>query len=81
MQDHGAVPHGAMQCNHDAVHHGVMQKGSDCEIFTDSIYFVLKFWRRVNYSHFYQRPAQQVALAFPWPIRRESKKRDEHTKR
>jgi hypothetical protein len=53
MQDHGAVPHDAMQCNHDAVPHGAMQKGSDCEIFTYSICFVLKFWRRVNYSHFY----------------------------
>jgi hypothetical protein len=52
MQDHGAVPHGAMQCNHDAVPHGAMQKGSDCEIFSDSVYFVLKFLKRANYSYF-----------------------------
>jgi hypothetical protein len=51
MQDHGAIPYGAMQCNHDAIPHGAMQKWSYCEIFTDSVYFVLKFWRRVNYGH------------------------------
>jgi hypothetical protein len=50
MQDHGAVPHGAMQCNHDAVPHGAIQKGSDCEIFSDPIYFMLKFPKRINYS-------------------------------
>jgi hypothetical protein len=50
---HGAVPHGAVQCNHGAVPHGAMQKGSDCEIFTDLVYFALKFPKRVNCSHFY----------------------------
>jgi hypothetical protein len=49
MQDHDAVPHGAVQCNH-----GVMQKGSDCEIFADLVYFALKFQKRVNCSHFHQ---------------------------
>jgi hypothetical protein len=47
MQDHGAVPHGAMQYNHDVVPHGAMQKGSDCEIFSDPIYFVLKFLKEI----------------------------------
>jgi hypothetical protein len=49
MQDHGAVPHGAVQYNHGAV-----QKGLDCEIFADLVYFALKFLKRVNYSHFYK---------------------------
>jgi hypothetical protein len=31
-----------------------MQKGSDCEIFADLVYFVLKFPKRVNCGHFYQ---------------------------
>jgi hypothetical protein len=53
MQDHGAVPYGAMQYNHDAVPHGAMQKGSDCENFLDPIYFVLKFLKRINYSYFH----------------------------
>jgi hypothetical protein len=53
MQDHGTVPHGAMQCNYDAVPHGAMQKESDCEIFVDPVYFVLKFQQRVNFIHFY----------------------------
>jgi hypothetical protein len=53
MQDHGAVPHGAMQCNHDVVPHGAMQKGSDYQIFPDPIYFVLKFLKGVNYSYFH----------------------------
>jgi hypothetical protein len=53
MQDHGAVPHGAMQFNHDAVPYGAMQKRSDCEIFSDLIYFALKFPKRVNYSYFH----------------------------
>jgi hypothetical protein len=53
MQDHGAVPHGAVQCNHGAVPYGAMQKGSDCEIFSDPVYFVLKFPKRVNYSYFH----------------------------
>jgi hypothetical protein len=55
MQDHGAVPHSAVQCNHDAVPYGAMQKGLDCEIFVDLIYFVLKFPKRVNCSHFHER--------------------------
>jgi hypothetical protein len=53
MQDHGAVPHGVVQCNHGAVPHGAMQKGSDCEIFADLVYFALNFPKRVNCSHFY----------------------------
>jgi hypothetical protein len=44
---HGAVPHGAVQCNHGAVPHGAIQKGSDCEIFTDLVYFVLKFPKKL----------------------------------
>jgi hypothetical protein len=52
MEDHGAVPYGAMQYNYDAVPHGAMQKGSDCEIFPDPVYFVLKFLKRINYSYF-----------------------------
>jgi hypothetical protein len=43
MQDHGAIPNDAMQCNHEAIPHGAMQKRSDYEIFTNPIYFVLKF--------------------------------------
>jgi hypothetical protein len=43
MQDHGAVPYSAMQCNHDTVPHGAMQKESDFEIFIEPVYFVLKF--------------------------------------
>jgi hypothetical protein len=31
-----------------------MQKGSDCEIFPDLVYFMLKFPKRVNYSYFHQ---------------------------
>jgi hypothetical protein len=31
-----------------------MQKRSDCENFVDLVYFALKFWKRVNYSHFYR---------------------------
>jgi hypothetical protein len=53
MQDHGAVPHDAVQYNHGAVPHDAVQKGSDCEIFADLVYFALKFPKRVNYSHFY----------------------------
>jgi hypothetical protein len=40
MQDHGAVPHGAVQ------------KESDCEIFADLIYFALKFPKKINCTHF-----------------------------
>jgi hypothetical protein len=53
MQDHGAVPHGAVQYNHGVVPHGAMQKGSDYKNFTDLIYFALKFPKKVNYSHFH----------------------------
>jgi hypothetical protein len=52
MQDHGAVPHGAMQYNHDAVPHGAIQKRSYCKKNPDLVYFVLKFLKRVNYSYF-----------------------------
>jgi hypothetical protein len=61
MQDHGAVPHGTVQCNHGAVPHGAMQKGLDCEIFTDLIYFALKFSKRVNCNHFHAPPSLQPA--------------------
>jgi hypothetical protein len=33
--------------------HGAMQKELNCEIFTDLIYFTLKFLKRINYNHFY----------------------------
>jgi hypothetical protein len=53
MQDHGAVPHSAVQYNHGVVPHDAMQKGSDCENFAGLVYFVLKFQKRVNCSHFH----------------------------
>jgi hypothetical protein len=34
MQDHST---------HGDIHHRVVQEGLDCEIFTDLIYFTLKF--------------------------------------
>jgi hypothetical protein len=57
MQDHGVVPHGAIQYNHDAVPHDAMQKGSDCKKKLDPVYFMLKFlngyiaWRRMLERH------------------------------
>jgi hypothetical protein len=53
MQDHGVVPHNAVQCNHGVVPHSAIQKGLDCEIFTDLIYYTLKVPKRVNCSHFH----------------------------
>jgi hypothetical protein len=65
MQDHGAVPYGAVQCNHGAVSYGTMQKRSDCEIFANLVYFVLKFSKRVNYSHFLAKDS----VLFPRSLR------------
>jgi hypothetical protein len=54
MQDHDVIPHSAIQCNHGALSHNIMQKRLDYEMFTDPVYFLLKFFKRVNYSHFYR---------------------------
>jgi hypothetical protein len=62
MQDHGAVPHDAMQCNHRAVPHGAMQKGSDCKFFAYLAYFTLKFPKKVNCSHFH--PTHSLILYY-----------------
>jgi hypothetical protein len=35
-----------------------MQKRSDCEIFPDPVYFVLKFLKGVNYSYFHEEEQQ-----------------------
>jgi hypothetical protein len=40
MQDHGGVPHGAVQYNHGAVSHNTMQKESDCKKL--QIWFILR---------------------------------------
>jgi hypothetical protein len=55
-----------MQYNHDAVPHDAMQKGSDCEIFPDPVYFVLKFLKGANYSYFHARdcPKKLPGLEF-----------------
>jgi hypothetical protein len=47
MQDHGAIPHGAVQYNHGAISHNTMQKESDCKKITDLVYFTLKFPKRL----------------------------------
>jgi hypothetical protein len=48
-----------------------MQKGSDCEIFSDPVYFVLKFPKRVNYSYFHYASS---LVASRGPITKPSKK-------
>jgi hypothetical protein len=60
MQDHGAVPHGAIQYNHDAVPHGAMQKGSDCKKNLDPIYFMLKFLKGLIIAIFTQESTGQT---------------------
>jgi hypothetical protein len=46
MQDHDVIPHNVIQCNHGALSHNIMQKRLDYEMFTDPVYFVLKFLKR-----------------------------------
>jgi hypothetical protein len=44
---------------------GRRTKGSDREIFTDPVHFVLKFQKRVNWRHFYVQASQAKQLMVP----------------